>query len=260
MVRPRIPSTPRLGPVLVVGGFDPSGHAGVLTDARVFESLGIPCQVALTAITAQSEKRFLEWEPVSIPLFRAQLEAAGQRLRGVKLGMLATPAHVLALLAWLKKIHPPFVVWDPVLRSSTGALLFRGQAEHPSLRELWRRSDAVTPNWPEAEWLLGNRIHDAQGAEAAAERLYQKGNIRRRFLVLKGGHANDAKASIDLVRHSGGLTRLRAPRRPGSRRGSGCTFAAALLAGLCQGKDPVAAARFAKREVLRRLFVGFPGN
>jgi len=240
--------------VLLVGGLDPSGHAGVLADARVFERFGIPYQVALTALTAQSEKKFFEWEPVSIPLFRAQLEAAGRRIRGVKLGMLATPAHVQALLVWLKKTRPRFVVWDPVLRSSTGTLLFRGKAEHPSLRELWRQSDAVTPNWPEAEWLLGNRIQDFKGGEAAAERLYRKGEIRGRFLVLKGGHGNDAKVSTDLVRHSGGLTRLRAPRRPGSRRGSGCTFASSLLVGLCQGKDPVAAARFAKREVLKRLF------
>ena len=154
----------------------------------------------------------------------------------------------------MKKIRPRFIVWDPILHSSTGAPLFRGNAKHAALRTLWEISNAVTPNLPEAEWLIGRKITNLPEAEAAAESLYQRGKARGHFLLLKGGHARNTKQAIDLVRHAGGLVRLPSARRPGSRRGSGCTFASALLAGLCLGKDPVAAARLAKREVLKRLF------
>lgn len=169
MVRRRISKTARLAPLLAVGGLDPSGYAGVLADVRVFERLGLACRVALSAVTAQSEKKFLAWEPVPIPLFRAQLEAAGGRILGVKVGMLGTPRHLEALLEWLRRCRPRFLVWDPVLRASTGALLFRGNAEDPGIAGLLRRCNAFTPNLPEAEWFLKKRIAEGTAAEAAAE-------------------------------------------------------------------------------------------
>ncbi len=253
MVRRRVSKTARLAPLLAVGGLDPSGYAGVLADVRVFERLGLTCRVALSAVTAQSEKTFLAWEPVPIPLFRAQLEAAGGRILGVKVGMLGTPRHLKALLEWLRRRRPRLVVWDPVLRSSTGVRLFRGRGTEPGLAGLLRLCDAFTPNLPEAEWFLKKRIAGAAQAEAAAE-LFRRGRKPGRIVVLKGGHAADPKHSVDWIRTAARTHALRAQRRPGSRRGSGCTFASALLAGLALGQDPLAAARFAKRHVLKNLF------
>lgn len=253
MVRRRISKAARLAPLLAVGGLDPSGHAGVLADVRVFGRLGLECRVALSAVTAQSETEFLAWKSVPPSLFRAQLEAAGKRILGVKIGMLGTPAHLEALLQWLQRRRPRLVVWDPVLRSSTGVRLFRGKAGDPNLARLLRLCDAFTPNLPEAEWFLKKRIAEDAQAEAAAE-LFRRGKKPGRFVVLKGGHAADPRASTDWVGTAARTQALRARRRPGSRRGSGCTFAAALLAGLALGRNPIAAARFAKRHVLKKLF------
>ncbi|MDL1873436.1 bifunctional hydroxymethylpyrimidine kinase/phosphomethylpyrimidine kinase [Deltaproteobacteria bacterium PRO3] len=254
MVRRPISKTARLAPLLAVGGLDPSGHAGVLADLRVFERLGFEGRVALSAVTAQSEREFFAWEPVPIPLFRAQLEAAGDRVLGVKIGMLGTPGHLEALLHWLRRRRPRLVVWDPVLRSSTGARLFRGKASDPNLARLLRLCDAFTPNIPEAEWFLKRRLAGETPSEAAAKALFDRGKKPGRVVVLKGGHAADPKTAIDWVRTGTQSRALRARRRPGSRRGSGCSFAAALLAGLALGRDPIAAARLAKRHVLRHLF------
>ncbi len=254
MVRRRISKAARLAPLLAVGGLDPSGHAGVLADVRVFGRLGLECRVALSAVTAQSETEFLAWKPVPPSLFRAQLEAAGGRILGVKVGMLGTPAHLAALLQWLRRRRPRLVVWDPVLRSSTGARLFRGKAGDPNLARLLRLCDAFTPNLPEAEWFLKTRLAGEARMEAAAKALFDGGKKPGRVVVLKGGHAADPKTAIDWVRTEKQSLALRAPRRPGSRRGSGCTFASALLAALALGRNPIAAARFAKRHVLKNLF------
>lgn len=254
MVRRPISKTARLAPLLAVGGLDPSGHAGVLADVRVFERLGLACRVALSAVTAQSETEFLTWKPVPLALFRAQLEAAGERVLGVKVGMLGTPRHLEVLLQWLRRHPPRFLVWDPVLRSSTGARLFRGRASASGLARLLRLCDAFTPNLPEAEWFLKKCIAGDARAETAAKALFDRGRKPGRVVVLKGGHAADPKAAIDWVRTETRSQALRARRRPGSRRGSGCTFASALLAGLALGRSPLAAARFAKRHVLKYLF------
>lgn len=251
MVRGRISKTARLSPVLSVGGLDPSGHAGILADARVFEQLGIPYRVAISAVTAQSKDRFFSWEPVSLPLFRAQLEAADGHISGVKIGMLADPPHLAALLHWLQRRRPSWVVWDPVIRSSTGKLLFTGNASDPNLRRLLAFSDALTPNIPEAEWLLGTKM----GApEIAAKALFEFGSKTGRIVALKGGHGKNQDFSVDWIAHAQGCLPLRARRRHGSRRGSGCTFASALLVGLLKGKSPLESARFAKKHVLKSLF------
>lgn len=251
MVRRSISKTARLKPVLAVGGLDPSGHAGVLADLRVFADLGIPARAALTAVTAQSAQTCLAWEPVSLPLFRAQLEAAGTRLAGVKIGMLATPRHALEILRWLDRVRPRWVVWDPVLAASSGMKLFRGKARHPALLRLLARIDVFTPNLPEAEVFLDARLRTESETVSAALALFAQGKKSGRCVVVKGGHGSDPKVATDLVVTSGGIKILRAKRRPGTRRGTGCRFTSALLAALCRGQNLPTAARFAKRYVLK---------
>ncbi len=254
MVRRNLSSPARLKTVLAVGGIDPSGHAGLFADARVFTDLGIPWKVAATAITAQSETKFYSWEAVPTPSFRAQLLAAGPKVFGVKIGMLATARHLEVLLDWLKKSKPRWIVWDPVLRASTGPVLFRGSPRQAKFRELLALCDVFTPNFPEAEAILGRKISGKEGMKRAATDLLGLGKKNRRLVVLKGGHSGDQKYATDLVYRLQGCTELRRGRRPGSRRGTGCTFASALLSALCVEKDGIEAVRFAKDYVLKKLF------
>ncbi len=242
--------------ILAIGGLDPSGHAGILADARVFHHFRIPCHVALTAVTAQSEKKFLSWEPVSLPLFRDQLRAAPRKIWGVKIGMLATPEHAKELAAFLRSRPPRVVLWDPVLSSSTGTRLFQCLKPHPTLWRLLKLADLFTPNLPEAEWFLARRLKILSDLEAAA------GELRSRMkqggsLVLKGGHwrgvARKSEA-LDLVAQKNAIHLLSAPRRPQNPRGTGCTFGAALLSYIYLGKKPLAAAKGAKRYVLNHVF------
>ncbi|HCU25392.1 MAG TPA: hypothetical protein DF383_10255 [Deltaproteobacteria bacterium] len=251
----------QLGRLLAIGGLDPSGYAGLLADARVWERLGCPYHVAVTALTVQTETSFDRWTEVPIPLFRAQLAAAGKNIVGVKIGMLATPRHAREVLRWVKQARPKKIVWDPVHRSSTGALLLKGKSNHTAFLELLRSADALTPNIPEAEWLLGRRIRNLDQMHTAALDLYALGTKPERFVVLKGGHLSAVKKkAIDLIVWENRVTAFEAARKKGTRRGSGCTFAAALLATWSLGKDPVQAAGFAKRYVLDQLWLRRPNS
>lgn len=240
------------GPVLAIGGIDPSGHAGLFADVRVFEKLGLPYRVAATAITAQSEKKFLAWQAVDPKLLRAQLEAAGPKLSGLKIGMLGAPAQAREVLRWLKKNRPPWVVWDPVWRSSTGADLFRGKPRE--ILELLPFTNVWTPNVPEAELFLGTKIQSLNEARTAALALFYMGKKKSRFVVLKGGHLKDKHQAIDLLAEASGIHELKGKRFKVGKRGSGCTFASALLAALVLGKTPLAAVGFAKSYVKDALF------
>lgn len=238
--------------MLAIGGLDPSGQAGLFADVRVFENLGLPCRVAATAITAQSEKKFIAWKPVDLKLFRAQLSAAGPKLGGVKIGMLGDVAHLREVTRWLKKVRPPWVVWDPVWRSSTGGQLFRGKAS--DLFALLPQVDIWTPNLPEAELFLGRKIRSLAEAHRAAIELWRMGKKKSRLVVLKGGHLPKKDPASDLVIDEAGIHELRGERLADSRRGTGCAFASALSAALVSGRSPLDAVRFAKAYVRRHLF------
>lgn len=93
--------------------------------------------------------------------------------------------------------------------------------------------------------------HCPEDRLAAARALLERGKKSSRFVVLKGGHVADPRRAVDLFVSATGQVTLSTPRRPGARRGTGCTFTMALLAGLCLGKTPLAAAQQAKRRVLQ---------
>ncbi len=241
--------------LLAVGGLDPSTHAGVMADAKVFTHYRIPFTAAVTAVTAQSEKRFLAWRPVAPELFRQQLQAIQEdgKIFGVKIGMLATLNHAQVLLDWLKNTKPAWVLWDPVWRSSTGTPLLRTAQFHPLLQKLLKLCDIFTPNLPEAQWILHRSISNLLDMEAIVRELRVK-MAKQGIVVLKGGHFGSAKQAIDLYCDDKQSLTLSARRRPRDPRGTGCSFGAALLSGLWQKKTPLQATRMAKRYVLDFLF------
>jgi len=242
--------------VLTIAGFDPSGHAGLLADARVFQHMDIPFQAVPTAITAQNKKQFFDWKPIDLNLFKKSLQSVEGKITGVKIGMLATLPHARVLVKWLKKTKPRWILLDPVLRSTTGTSLLRTKTFGPELRELLELTHVFTPNIPEAEWFLGRKIKTIAEMETAARELYSLGKRRERIVVLKGGHLTKMAKDqvVDLVADVKGIHYLKAKMRPGQPRGTGCTFGAALISGLYQGNDRRTAARMAKRYVLDKLF------
>jgi hydroxymethylpyrimidine/phosphomethylpyrimidine kinase len=148
----------------------------------------------------------------------------------IKIGMLANAAIVRAVAAALPAGVP--VVLDPVLAASSGGELLdaEGRAELPRLLP---RVTLLTPNIPEAARLLGlAEACDEEAQLAQARALLALGSAA---VLLKGGHAPGAEAVDLLVTSTHAVQRLSAPRRPGTRRGTGCALSAAIAAYLAHG-------------------------
>lgn len=243
----------RSGPpaVLCIGGLDPSGGAGILADAEAVWAAGGRPLCAATAITIQSHKGVRGFEPLKPQLVLSQVAVLleDEAPAAIKLGMLADSAIAFGLGALLgHHVKVPIVV-DPVLRSSSGAILFVGNARtgYDPLLEL---GPILTPNLIEAEKLTGAAvIMNKKDMEAVANRLLGLGASAA---VLKGGHLT-AKTSPDIVVDGKGSHWLEGSRLPGSARGTGCRFAAALATRLALGDKPLAAAKFAKAYVRKQL-------
>jgi len=232
--------------VLVLAGLEPEGRAGLLADAAaVAEQGAVPACIA-TALTAQGRRTF-RVEPASAAMVAAQVRAALELgpVRAVKVGMVPDARALARARALVPGV--PWVV-DPVVRTSRGQRLSRLRAA--DYLALAGPEVVLTPNAPEAAWLLGIRRASltAGWAEDAARRLLALGFLA---VVVKGGHLRGQ--AVDVVADGSGVRLLDGPRLGASLRGTGCRFASALAARLALGDGPREAASAAKAAVARAL-------
>lgn len=223
--------------IVLIGGLDPTGHAGLLADVRVLEDLGLPYFTVATALTAQTDKRFFAWESCSPKLFRGQLEACGSDIIGVKIGMLGDTRLIPPLVQWLDRVQPRHVLWDPVFESTSGGKLISAKKWNGGLKNLLHRTTLWTPNIPEAEWVLGRSITHTIDMEGAAEELWKMGKKQDCWVLLKGGHLpRKQKWIVDLLYDGKKIRRFSGKRLKKNPRGTGCTLGSALLSYLVQNR------------------------
>jgi hydroxymethylpyrimidine/phosphomethylpyrimidine kinase len=232
--------------VLVIAGSDSSGGAGIARDLRTLAELGMPAACALTAVTAQTDAALLACEVLRPQLVRAQIESAfaTHSIAAVKIGMLANADTVRSVAQALALHSDVPSVLDPVLLSSSGAVLLNEAGRCELLKTLLPQVTLLTPNIPEAALLLGE-------ARAASEaQLLRQGQELRargaRAVLIKGGHA-EGPDSVDLLISAQGVERLQSPRLASYLRGTGCALASAIAAYLGQGFVLAVACRQAKQ-------------
>lgn len=158
----------KLKSVLSIAGSDSSGGAGIQADIKTIQSLGLYAQTVITAITAQNTFQVTRAQAVDGDLIQAQIDAVFADIvpDAVKIGMVATSgvmrtiAH--ALHPYVRQHHIP-VVLDPVMVSTSGALLIERDAVAALLETLVPLAQLITPNLHEARVLV-----DALGADAGS--------------------------------------------------------------------------------------------
>ena len=237
---------------LTIAGSDSGGGAGIQADLRAFAALGVHGATAITCITAQNPKELRAVQPLGVAIVRRQLEAVFAELppAAVKTGMLYSPAIIQATASFLARHSCPLVV-DPVMIATSGAPLLMPAAMKALTAELLLRATLVTPNLSEAEVLTGTRLRTVEDLRGAAR------DLHRRFgcaALVKGGHLRGLTAAVDIFYDGKAELLLTAPFVKGVRtHGTGCTFSAAVTAGLARGDSLVAAVRRAKQYITRAI-------
>ena len=230
---------------LTIAGSDSGGGAGIQADLKTFAAFGVYGTSAITAVTAQNTTGVTAWAAMDAELVEAQIEAvAGDfAVAAVKTGMLATAAIVEAVAATVAALELPNLVVDPVMVAKGGHRLLDDDAVHTVRSELLPRALIVTPNIPEAEVLSGTSIRSLDDMRRAARDIRRLGPT---VVVVKGGHL-EGDASIDVVCGEGEEFELSGPRVVTRHtHGTGCTFSAAIAAGLALGRTVSEALRDAR--------------
>lgn len=236
-----------LGRVLVIGGSDSGGGAGIQADVKTVTVLGGYACTAITAITAQNTLGVTEVMGVPPRVVAAQIDAVLSDIGAdvIKTGMLFN-ASVAATVAERCRTLAGQTQWvvDPVVVSSTGHELLSEEGREVMLEQLVPHAALVTPNVPEARLLTGVDIERPEHFGRAADLFLARGASA---VLLKGGHL-DGDTVVDLLRTiDGDETWFESPRvHTRSTHGTGCTLASAIAAGVAEGlrlRDAVARAR-----------------
>lgn len=245
--------------VLTIAGSDSGGGAGIQADLKTFQALRCYGTTAITAITAQNTKTVMGVQPVDADMVRKQLEAVLDDFSVVaaKTGMLFSAEIIEAVRqVWHRRAqHIPLVV-DPVMVSSSGAILLQPEAI-AALGELMRLARLITPNIPEAEALLGRPVQSDSSVKEAALELHDHFGAP---VLIKGGHrmGGDDRV-VDVLYDGTRFLSFASERLPGKNtHGTGCTLAAAIVAGLARGRDLQEAVGGA-RDFLLGAIRGAPG-
>ena len=228
---------------LTIAGSDPSGGAGIQADLKTFHQFGVYGEAVITLLTAQNTRCGGRVEVLPAGLVMEQLQAVLEDIppAATKTGALGSAEIVGALARAVDTFHFPLVV-DPVLTGKRGQVLLDSSAVTALRDDLLPRAALITPNVPEAETLAGLAIRGPEEMRRAAEILRGMG---ARAVLIKGGHLEANAKMLDVLLDGGEWHEFPAPRlETRHTHGTGCTYSAAITAGLACGRTlPSAVAR-----------------
>jgi len=231
---------------LTIAGSDSGGGAGIQADLKTFQELGVYGMSAITALTAQNTTGVQAVYPTTPDAVVTQIRSIGSDigLDALKTGMLFGSDIIQAVAAVIREYGWTKVVVDPVMIAKGGSVLLQESAIHALITELLPLTEVLTPNIPEAEHLTGLSIKRASDKREAARKLAAFG---ARHVIIKGGHDDDEQKATDLWYDGRDFYELEGKRIDTVHtHGTGCTFSAALTAGLASGLELKAALEQAK--------------
>jgi hydroxymethylpyrimidine/phosphomethylpyrimidine kinase len=238
--------------VLTIAGFDPTSGAGITADLKTISSFGCYGVACITALTVQNTLGVRQVEPISPHMIRDILQAILEDIppTAIKIGMLATAEVGAAVADFLEALPRPRcpIVLDPILRSSSGAILLNDAGTSLLRTRLLPLATVVTPNRAEAALLTGLGAEDA---EAMAQALRQLG---AEAAVVTGGDALGAGSTLNsedtlayAMMDMAFVETLSAPRiHSNSTHGTGCAFSTAIACALARGQNVPSAVTSAK--------------
>ena len=235
---------------LSVAGSDPSGGAGIQADLKTFSALGCYGAAAITAITVQNTCGVTRSVAVDGKLVRDQMLAVLTDLKpqSVKIGM--TPnADIISHIADSLESHPvPFIVLDPIIRSSSGHPLIDANAIETMCQRLLPLVSLLTPNLDELK-CLSDKTDPVDAAREIISRFHVPA------ILVKGGHAQGEPT--DILVTADNITTFEGQRVDTKNdHGTGCTLSSAIAAYVSTGHDLPTSISLAKQYVSRALAEG----
>ncbi|KAG0226983.1 hypothetical protein BGW41_004004 [Actinomortierella wolfii] len=263
---------------LTIAGSDSGGGAGIQADLKTFTALETFGTSVITSLTSQNTLKVDGIHAVPASFVAQQLEAVLSDIGtdAIKTGMLCNAEIICAIAKTLRKFYPESsngpirnLVVDPVMIASSGAALLDSSATETLIKEILPLCFVLTPNVPEAEFILNNanqskQVTSIRSLEDMKEGARALSKLGPSIVLLKGGHLPFVKSTgqaltpeqfeaiddlsvemdelelIDLIydsRDDSFVEQRKEFLRTSSTHGTGCTLSAAIAANLAQGLE-----------------------
>ena len=211
---------------LSIAGFDPSAGAGVLSDCKTFENLGVYGFGVSTATTIQNEDTFraVHWQPFSFLTESLDVLFQNHVITHCKIGLIENKKVLGEVVKKLYAHNSTIkIIWDPVLKPSSGGDFenFNPDIDTKFLDTFF----LITPNRTEAKFL----------------ELEEKDNV----LITGSGKT---KTGEDVLFKNGKKIVFFPYKKPSfEKHGSGCVFSSAICAYLAHNFSLEEAIKKAKK-------------
>lgn len=243
--------------VLSIAGSDPSAGAGVQQDLKTITAIGCYGMTVITALTTQNTIGVQGVMPVPKDVVSSQLESLFDDIKidAIKIGQVpdADVASVIVEAIRNKAQGIP-VVYDPVMISTSGHKLMASETVSVVKEQLFPLCTLITPNIPEAEFLLGRSLHNINDIMDAGKELCERYGTN---VLIKGGHAVGADMTDTLFMKDGKSISFTSPKVDSTNlHGTGCTLSSSIASYLAKGFVLSDAVRLAKDYVHRAIVAG----
>ncbi|SKC03806.1 hydroxymethylpyrimidine/phosphomethylpyrimidine kinase [Soonwooa buanensis] len=211
--------------VLSIAGFDPCGGAGTLADIKTFEQHQVQGLAVMTANTLQTENHVfsVDWIAIEDVLKSIKTLLDFYPIKAVKIGIVPNSEYLKSIVEVLKMSNSkPIIVWDTVLKSSSGKTFFN-ENDIQNVKEILPHLDLITPNFLEFEYLKSMNIL----------------NENKKMLcnvLLKGGHRKNEEGLDTLFTENEIFDIKPKAEKVFQKHGSGCVLSSAIVANLALGK------------------------
>ena len=245
---------------LTIAGSDPSGGAGIQADIKTMSALGCYAASAITAVVDENTCGVMGVMPVPPAFVKGQIKSVMDDIEpdAIKIGMVYSQELVEVIAETLSCYRVRNIVIDPVMVATSGDALSNGLIAQAITETLAPMGRLITPNIPEAEVLLGEKIN-ADNMESAAKELAAK---TKTSVLLKAGHLEENVLTDILYNAESEETlRLSSPKvDTRNTHGTGCTLSSAVASFLAHGHGLNDAVGLAKEYISNAIKAGAEYN
>lgn len=249
---------------LTIAGSDASGGAGIEADLKVFTEYGLFGLAAITTIVTMDVDDNWKHNVTTIPLdvVKEQLKTAlssDNQINAMKTGMIGSVEIVNLIKETILKYNLTNIVIDPVLACKGEDDLLNPETAEAIRKELLPLATVTTPNIIEAGVFSGmGKLNTMEEIKEAAKRIYELGS---KHVVITFGKDLDWTNATDIY-YDGSIYHFLEGEKiiPSYNHGAGCTFSAAIAAGLANGLTPQESILKAKSFITYAVKYGFKFN
>ena len=248
---------------MTIAGSDSGGGAGIQADIKAISATGGYAASAITAVTVQNTLGVSAVHIVPPETVVGQIEAVLSDIGAdaVKIGMLGTADTVAAVYGAIQNFHIDNIVLDPVMVATSGDKLIEDEAVGMLKERLAPLARVITPNIPEAEAILGEKLRSRDDLPRFARSISEKISApesRKVSVYMKAGHLEEDvltdifyNAEEDRFIEFSSLC-----VQTVNTHGTGCTLSSAIASYLAQGFGLDEAAGLAKNYLEKALASG----